>query len=152
MAVALEGIKILDMTNWYAGPFCTLLLRDLGAEIIKVERTVKDGGEGPRKNTPATKAEESGAFIQLNRGKKSVTLNTTSPQGRDIARKLAQKVDILIENFTPGVMDKLGLGSKELCKLNPGLIYASISGFGHTGGAGHGRHYERNRLRRRHAH
>jgi CoA:oxalate CoA-transferase len=133
MAGALEGVKILDFTMWYAGPFCTLLLRDLGAEIIKVERTVKDGGEGPRKNTPRTQAEESGAFIMLNRGKKSVTLNTTTPKGRDIARKLAQKVDILIENFTPGVMEKLGLGSKELCKLNPGLIYTSISGFGHNG-------------------
>jgi CoA:oxalate CoA-transferase len=133
MAGALEGIKILDLTLWYAGPFCTLLLRDLGAEIIKVERTVKDGGEGPRKNTPRTEAEESGAFIMLNRGKKSITLNTTSPEGRNIARTLAQKVDVLIENFTPGVMDKLGLGSKELCKLNPGLIYTSISGFGHTG-------------------
>ncbi|MGD0794321.1 MAG: CoA transferase [Dehalococcoidales bacterium] len=133
MAGALDGIKVLDFTMWYAGPFCTLLLRDLGAEIIKVERTVKDGGEGPRKNAPRTAAEESGAFIMLNRGKKSVTLNTTSPKGREVARSLAQKVDVLIENFTPGVMDRFGLGSKELCNLNPKLIYASISGFGHTG-------------------
>jgi CoA:oxalate CoA-transferase len=133
MAGALDGIKVLDMTLAYAGPFCTLLLRDLGAEIIKVERTVKDGGEGPRKNAPRTKAEESGAFIMLNRGKKSITLNPTTEKGRDIARALVQKVDVLIENFTPGVMDRLGLGSRELCKLNPGLIYTSISGFGHTG-------------------
>jgi CoA:oxalate CoA-transferase len=133
MAGALEGLKILDMTNWHAGPFCTLLLRDLGAEIIKVERTVKDGGEGPRKNTPRTEAEECGVFIMLNRGKKSITLNTASTKGQDIARKLAQKVDVLVENFTPGVMDKMRLGSKELCKLNPKLIYASISGFGHSG-------------------
>ncbi len=133
MAGALDGIKVLDLTLAYAGPFCTLLLRDLGAEIIKVERTVKDGGEGHRKNTPRTKAEESGGFIMLNRGKKSVTLNPTTEKGRDIARSLAQKVDVLIENFTPGVMDRLGLGSEELCKLNPGLIYTSISGFGHTG-------------------
>jgi CoA:oxalate CoA-transferase len=133
MAGALDGIKVLDFTLAYAGPFCTLLLRDLGAEIIKVERTVKDGGEGPRKNSPRTKAEESGGFIMLNRGKKSITLNPTSEKGRDIARALAQKVDVLIENFTPGVMDRLGLGSQELCRLNPGLIYTSISGFGHTG-------------------
>jgi len=133
MAGALEGIKVLDFSLAYAGPFCTLLLRDLGAEIIKVERTVKDGGEGPRKNKPRTEAEESGGFIMLNRGKKSITLNPTSEKGRDIARALAQKVDVLIENFTPGVMDKLGLGSKELSKLNPGLVYTSISGFGHTG-------------------
>ncbi len=133
MAGALEGIKVLDFSLAYAGPFCTLLLRDLGAEIIKVERTIRDGGEGPRQNTPRTEALESGGFIMLNRGKKSITLNPTSEKGRDIARSLAQKVDVLIENFTPGVMDRLGLGSQALCQLNPGLIYTSISGFGHTG-------------------
>jgi crotonobetainyl-CoA:carnitine CoA-transferase CaiB-like acyl-CoA transferase len=133
MAGALDGINVLDFTMWYAGPFCTLLLRDLGAEIIKVERTVNDGGEAPRKNKPHTAAEESGAFIQLNRGKKSITLNTTTQKGKDIVKALAQKVDVLIENFTPGVMERFGLGSKELCKLNPRLVYASISGFGHSG-------------------
>jgi CoA:oxalate CoA-transferase len=133
MAGALEGIRVLDFTQAFAGPFCTLLLRDLGAEIIKIERTAKDGGEAPRQNTPRTQAMESGTFIMLNRGKKSITLNPTLEKGRDIARKLAQKVDVVVENFTPGVMDKLGLGSQELCKLNPGLIYASISGFGHSG-------------------
>ena len=133
MAGALDGIKVLDFTMWHSGPFCTLLLRDLGSEIIKVERTVKDGGEAPRKNKPHTAAEESGHFIQLNRGKKSITLNITTQKGKDIVKALAQKVDVLIENFTPGAMDKLGLGSKDLCKLNPKLIYTSISGFGHSG-------------------
>jgi CoA:oxalate CoA-transferase len=133
MAGALDGIKVLDFSMWYAGPFCTLLLRDLGAEIIKVERTVKDGGEGPRKNAPRTQAEESGVFIMLNRGKKSITLNPNKEAGRKIAQELAQKVDVLIENFTPGVMDKFGLGGRELLELNPGLVYTSISGFGHSG-------------------
>ena len=133
MAGALEGIKVLDLTMAYAGPFCTLLLRDLGAEIIKIERTVDGGGEGPRKNLPRTEALESGAFIMLNRGKKSITLNLPTEKGRNICKALAKKVDVLIENFTPGVMDRLGLGSQEICKLNPGLIYTSISGFGHTG-------------------
>jgi CoA:oxalate CoA-transferase len=133
MAGALEGIKVLDLTIAYAGPFCTLLLRDLGAEIIKIERTIEGGGEGPRKNLPRTEALESGAFIMLNRGKKSITLNLPTEKGRDICKALAKKVDVLIENFTPGVMDRLGVGSQEICKLNPGLIYASISGFGHTG-------------------
>jgi CoA:oxalate CoA-transferase len=133
MAGALEGIKVLDFSLAYAGPFCTLLLRDLGAEIIKVERTVRDGGEVPRQRKPRTKACESGEFIMLNRGKKSVTLNLKSEKGQNMARSLAQKVDVLLENYSPGVMDKLGLGSKELCKLNPELIYTSISGFGHTG-------------------
>jgi CoA:oxalate CoA-transferase len=133
MTSALEGIKVLDFSQAFAGPFCTLLMRDLGAEIIKVERTVKDGGEAPRKNRPHTAAQESGTFIMLNRGKKSITLNPTTPKGREIARALAKQVDVVIENFTPGVMDKLGLGSQELCRLNPKLIYASISGFGHSG-------------------
>jgi CoA:oxalate CoA-transferase len=133
MAGALEGIKVLDFSQAYAGPFCTLLMRDLGAEIIKVERTAEGGGEGPRRNVPHTAAMESGAFIMLNRGKKSVTLNLKAKQAPDIARALARQVDVLIENFTPGAMDKLGLGSKELCQLNPRLVYTSISGFGHTG-------------------
>jgi CoA:oxalate CoA-transferase len=133
MAGALEGVMVLDFSQAYAGPFCTLLLRDLGAEIIKVERTARDGGEVPRQRKPRTASLESGEFIMLNRGKKSITLNVRSEKGRDIARSLAQKVDILIENFSPGVMDKLGLGSGELCKLNSRLVYASISGFGQTG-------------------
>jgi CoA:oxalate CoA-transferase len=133
MAGALDGIKILDFTMWHSGPFCTLLLRDLGAVIIKVERTVKDGGEAPRKNKPNTAAEESGHFILLNRGKKSITLSIPTQKGKEIVKALAQKVDVLIENFTPGAMDKLGLGSKELCQINPKLVYASISGFGHSG-------------------
>jgi CoA:oxalate CoA-transferase len=133
MAGTLNGIKVLDFTQAYAGPFCTLLLRDLGAEIIKVEKTTRDGGEVMRQRKPRTKDSESGEFIMLNRGKKSITLNLRSENGRNIARSLAQKADVLVENFSPGVMDKLGLGSKELCKLNSKLIYASISGFGHTG-------------------
>lgn len=133
MTGALEGIKVLDLTIAYAGPFCTLLLRDLGAEIIKVERTVDGGGEGQRRGVPRTAALESGAFIMLNRGKKSVTLNLKADKARDIVRTLVQKVDILIENFSPGAMNKLGLGSQELCALNPRLIYTSISGYGHTG-------------------
>lgn len=133
MECSLEGIRILDFTQAYAGPFCTLLLRDLGAEVIKVERTVDDGGEGPRTNIPYTWAKESGAFILLNRGKRSVTLNIKSEKSRDIIKALAQKVDVLIENLSPGTMEKLGLGSQELCRLNSRLIYTSISGFGQTG-------------------
>jgi len=131
MAGALDGIKVLDFTHVYSGPFCTLLLRDLGAGIIKVERTV--GGDPVRNDAPRTEGLEGGTFIILNRGKKSITLNLGEEKGRDICRALAKKVDVVIENFTPGTMDKLGLGSQELCKLNPKLIYASVSAFGHTG-------------------
>jgi CoA:oxalate CoA-transferase len=131
MVAALEGVKILDFTHALGGPFCTLLLRDLGAEIIKVERP--GIGDTARGRAPQTRANESGTFIMLNRGKKSITLNLKSEKGINICKKLVEMVDVVVENFSTGTMDRLGLGSQELCQLNPGLIYASLSAFGHTG-------------------
>jgi len=131
MAGALHGMKVLEFGNVYAAPFCSLLLKDLGAEVIKVERVV--GGDTVRNDAPLTEGNESGTFIILNRGKKSITLNIVSEKGRDMVKKLAEQVDVVVENFSPGTMDKLGLGYDELCKVNPKLIYASISGYGHTG-------------------
>jgi CoA:oxalate CoA-transferase len=131
MAGALQGIKVLDFTQVYSGPFCTLMLKDLGAEVIKVERT--GSGDIVRHDAPLTEGGESGTFIILNRGKKSITLDIKSERGRSICRDLAAKVDVLVENFSPGTMDKIGLGSRELCKLNPRLIYASISAYGQWG-------------------
>ena len=131
MAGILEGIKVLDFTQVYSGPFCTLLLKDLGAEIIKVERP--GSGDLTRNDIPHTQAMEGGAFIILNRGKKSITIDLKTDRGRQICRELAGKVDVLVENFSPGTMDKLGLGPKEICGLYPGLIYASISAYGQTG-------------------
>lgn len=131
MGGTLEGIKVLDFTAVYSGPFCTLLLRDLGAEIIKVERP--GSGDLIRNDIPHTQSLEGGPFIILNRGKKSITVDLKTEKGRDICRELARKVDVLVENFSPGTMDKLGLGREELCKLNPKLIYASISAYGQTG-------------------
>jgi crotonobetainyl-CoA:carnitine CoA-transferase CaiB-like acyl-CoA transferase len=131
MAKALEGVKVLDFTQYLAGPHCTMLLSELGAEIIKVEMPGK--GEPERFATPLTEQHESFQFLDRNRGKKSVTLNLKSTKGREIARMLAAKADILVENFATGGMEKLGLGYEELSTLNPRLIYASISGFGHTG-------------------
>jgi crotonobetainyl-CoA:carnitine CoA-transferase CaiB-like acyl-CoA transferase len=131
MASALDGIKVLDFTQVYSGPFCTLLLKDLGADIIKVERP--GSGDLTRNDIPHTEGMEGGPYIILNRGKKSITLDLKSDKGRNICRELAGKVDVLVENFSPGTMDKLGLGSKELCGLNPRLIYASISAYGQTG-------------------
>ena len=127
----LDGIKVLDLTQVYSGPFCTLLLRDLGAEIIKVERP--QSGDLIRHDNPHTEAMEGGPFIILNRGKKSLTLDLKTAKGREICRDLAKKVDVLVENFSPGTMEKLGLGGQELRKLNPHLIYASISAYGQTG-------------------
>jgi CoA:oxalate CoA-transferase len=131
MTGALKDIKVLDLTRAYSGPFCTLLLRDMGAEIIKVEKI--EGGDTVRKDYPVTGGGESGVFIILNRGKKSITLDVREKKGREICKELVKKVDVLVENFSPGTMEKLGLGSDVLCRINPGLIFASISGYGHTG-------------------
>jgi CoA:oxalate CoA-transferase len=131
VAGVLDGIKVLDFTQVYSGPFCTLLLRDLGAEIIKVERP--GSGDLTRNDVPHTEGNEGGPYIILNRGKKSVTLDLKSEKGCDVIRDLVKKVDVLVENFSPGTMDKLGLNSKDMCALNPSLIYASISAYGQTG-------------------
>ncbi|MDA8125248.1 MAG: CaiB/BaiF CoA-transferase family protein [Deltaproteobacteria bacterium] len=131
MAKALAGVKVLDFTQYLSGPFCTMMLSELGAEVIKVEMPGK--GEPERHASPLTPQKESFQFIDRNRGKKSVTLNLKNPKGLEIAKKLAAKADILVENFATGGMEKLGLGYDVLSKLNPGLIFASISGFGHTG-------------------
>lgn len=131
MAKALDDFKVLDFTRQFAGPFCTMLLKDLGAEVIKVE--IPEGGDACRGLPPLTRGLESALFINLNRGKKSITLNLKADRGCYIARELVRKVDVVVENYTPGVMDRLGLGYEELRKLNPGLIYAASCGFGRTG-------------------
>jgi len=130
----LEGIKVLDLTNVLSGPFATLHLALLGAEVIKVENP-KDGdlarklGIVPEynKNLMGT------SFLAQNANKKSITLNTKSAEGKAIFRQLVLDADVLVENFRPGVMDRLGLGYASLSELNPRLIYCAISGFGQTG-------------------
>jgi len=131
VAKALEGVRVLDLTRMYGGPFCTMLLAELGAEVIKVE--IPEAGDGVRNLAPQTEGQESYPFIILNRGKLGITLNLESEAGRNICKALVGKSDILIENFTPGVMEKLGLSYEQIKPLNPELIYASISGFGQTG-------------------
>ena len=129
--VGLEGVKVLDFTRYLAGPFCTVKLAQLGAEVIKVE--IPGEGDGSRTNDPKTEGGESLMFISSNRGKKSITLNLADQRGRDICMELVRKVDVVVENFSPGVMDRLGLGYEKLSEINPRLVYASLSGFGHTG-------------------
>ena len=131
MAKALEGVKVLDFTQYLSGPHCTAVLSELGAEIIKIEMPGR--GEPERVAMPMTPKQESYQFLSYNRGKKSITMNLKDPKGLELAKKLVAKVDVLVENFAPGVLDRLGLGYEEAKKINPGLIYASISGFGHTG-------------------
>jgi CoA:oxalate CoA-transferase len=129
MAGPLEKVRVLDMTWALAGPYCSMLLADLGAEVIKVENP--EGGDPSRKNFPFVK-EISSYFLSVNRGKKSVTVNLQHPRGKEIVLSLAKKSDVLVENFRPGVMDRLGLGYAAMREVNPKIIYAGCSGFGRT--------------------
>lgn len=126
----LEGVRVLDLTRVMSGPFCTSMLSDLGAEVIKIE--MPGFGEEGRFFAPHVNG-ESTYFALLNRGKESVTVNLKSPDGVALIRDLAKKADVLVENFRPGVADRLGLGHEAMLALNPMLIYASISGFGQEG-------------------
>ncbi|MCD1636467.1 CoA transferase [Martelella mediterranea] len=125
----LSGIKVLDFSRILSGPYASMVLADLGAEVIKIEPTEK-GAE--TRGFPPFKGGMSHYYIALNRSKKSVALDLKSPEGLKIARELAAKSDIVLENFRPGVMDRLGLGYNALKADNSGLIYRSISGFGAT--------------------
>jgi CoA:oxalate CoA-transferase len=126
----LEGIKVLSFGRMLSGPYATMLLGDLGAEVIKVE--VPQTGDLARHSGPFID-KISSYFLSINRGKKSITLDLKKKAAKDIVFKLSKQVDILLENFRPGVMDKLGLGYKAISEQNPGIIYASLSGFGQTG-------------------
>ena len=126
----LSGIVVLDLTRVLAGPFCTMILSDLGAEVIKVEMPHKGDDSryfGPFKNGKSL------YFLSLNREKKSISLNLKKQEGKNILKELVKKSDVLVENFRPGTMEKLGLGYEVLKEINPRLIYAASSGFGHTG-------------------
>lgn len=130
MALPLEGVKVLDLTTVMAGPYCSMVLGDMGAEIIKVENFPE--GDASRRFDPKVNG-ESYCFAVLNRNKKSVALNMKDPRGREIFLKLAAKADVITENFRPGVVTKLGIDYDTVCKINPGVVYASMSGFGQTG-------------------
>ncbi|RFU65124.1 CaiB/BaiF CoA transferase family protein [Peribacillus glennii] len=128
---ALDGIKVLDLSRTLAGPFCTMLLGDMGADIIKVERPGK--GDETRDFTPPRWNGESAYYLASNRNKRSITIDIKSDEGRKIIYKLAEESDVFIENFRTGTMEKLGLGYEQLKEINPRIIYCSISGFGRTG-------------------
>ena len=125
----LDGVRVLDLSRVLAGPFCSLILADLGAEVIKVEEI---GGGDQTRTIPPFVNGESHYFLAINRNKKSVALDARTPEGRDLLLKLAQQCDVVVENFRPGVMDRLGLSYERLKALKPGLVVCSISGFGAT--------------------
>ncbi len=131
MTLPLEGMKVLDFTQIMAGPFCTMLLADMGADVIKVEKP--DGGDDTRRMGPPFLNGESAAFLGINRNKRSVILNIKDEQGVGIAHRMAKDADVLIQNFRPGTLERIGLGYQDMQKLNPALIYCNISGFGNTG-------------------
>jgi CoA:oxalate CoA-transferase len=130
MDKVLQGVRVLDLTRVLAGPYASMILGDLGADVIKIENP--NGGDDSRGYGPFVNG-ESVYFISINRNKKSLSLNLKAPEGKEIFLSLVKRADVVLENFRPGTMEKLGLGYEELEKINPGIIYAASSGFGHSG-------------------
>ena len=130
MQHALNGIRVLDVTQVMAGPYCAMLLCDLGADVVKVE--MPPHGDASRRMAGA-RGTDSPAFNAVNRGKRGIVIDMKAEGGRDVVRRLAGAADVFVENARPGVMDRMGLGYSDLRSVNPGLVYASISGYGQTG-------------------
>jgi crotonobetainyl-CoA:carnitine CoA-transferase CaiB-like acyl-CoA transferase len=132
----LDGVKVLSFELQVAGPYCTMMLADQGAEVVKVERP--NEGDSARGGAPMVTNDagekQSGYFLRFNRNKRSIALDLKSEDGIEAFRRLAAASDVVVENFRPGLLDQMGLGYDELSKANPGLIYASISGFGSVNG------------------
>lgn len=131
MDLPLKGVKVLDISRVLTGPFCTMILGDLGAEVIKVE--IPGKGDETRAWGPPFAEGESAYYLSINRNKKSLTLNLKSDEGRKILLELAKECDVIIENFLPGTVERLGVDYETIKKVNPEIIYCSISGFGQDG-------------------
>ena len=128
---ALDGVTVLDLTRVLSGPYCTMMLADMGARVVKVEQPGK--GDDTRAWGPPFQAGESAYFLSVNRNKESITLNLKHPDGRRVLDALLERADVLVENFRPGTLERMGLGYAEVARRRPGLVYCSISGFGQTG-------------------
>jgi crotonobetainyl-CoA:carnitine CoA-transferase CaiB-like acyl-CoA transferase len=127
----LTGLKVIDLTHVMAGPTCTLMLADMGADVIKVEKAPQ--GDDTRRMIPPKIGEEAASFLMMNRNKRGIVLDLKTPGGASILRRLLETADVLVENFAPGVLERLGFGYDDLKKDYPSLIYCSLSGFGRTG-------------------
>src|SRR5256884_8016092 len=137
--LALDGVRVVDLSRVLAGPYCGALLGDLGADVIKVE----DPGVGDESRTwPPHKDGESAGYLVNNRNKRGIAVNLKEPDGVALVRRLAAKADVLIENFRTGTMEEFGLGYETLVRENPRLIYCSVSAFGRTGPRAEGAGYE----------
>ncbi len=130
MNLSLNGLKILDLTRVLAGPYCTMVLADLGADVIKIEAPVK--GDDSRQFGPYIEG-ESAYFMSINRNKRSMTLNLKKESAKKLFLDMVKEADVVVENYRPGTMEKLGIGYDVLSEINPKLIYAASSGFGHSG-------------------
>jgi crotonobetainyl-CoA:carnitine CoA-transferase CaiB-like acyl-CoA transferase len=138
-ALSLEGIRVLDLSRVLAGPYCAMLLADMGADVIKVE----DTGQGDESRTwPPHKDGESAAYLVINRNKRDITLDLKAPEGVEVLKRLVRRADVLVENFRTGTMESFGLGYDTLAALNPRLVYCSVSAFGRTGPRKDGAGYE----------
>jgi crotonobetainyl-CoA:carnitine CoA-transferase CaiB-like acyl-CoA transferase len=131
MTLPLDGLRVLDLSRALAGPFCSQMLGDMGADIIKVEQP--GVGDNARGWGPPFQGGESSYFLSVNRNKRSIALNLRDARGAEVLAKLVAQSDVLLENFVPGTLDRLGFGYERCRELRPDLIYCSISGFGNTG-------------------
>ena len=127
----LQDIKVIDFSQILAGPFCTMLLADMGADVVKIEKP--NGGDDTRRYGPPFIEGESAAFLTLNRNKRSIVLDLKSEQGIAIVRRMLEDADVMIHNFRPGVVDRMGLAYEDVSALNPAIVYCTVSGFGTTG-------------------
>ncbi|MYE54573.1 MAG: CoA transferase [Chloroflexi bacterium] len=127
----LQDIKVIDFSQILAGPFCTMLLADMGADVVKVEKP--NGGDDTRRYGPPFIEGESAAFLTLNRNKRSIILDLKSEQGIAIVRRMLKDADVMIHNFRPGVVDRMGLAYDDVNAINPAIVYCTVSGFGTTG-------------------
>ena len=127
----LQDIKVIDFSQILAGPFCTMLLADMGADVVKIEKP--NGGDDTRRYGPPFIEGESAAFLTLNRNKRSIILDLKSEQGIAIVRRMLEDADVMIHNFRPGVVDRMGLSYDDVSAINPAIVYCTVSGFGTTG-------------------
>ena len=127
----LQGIRVIDFSQILAGPFCTMLLADMGADVVKVEKP--NGGDDTRRYGPPFIEGESAAFLTLNRNKRSIVLDLKSEQGLGVVRQMLADADMMLHNFRPGVVERMGLGYADVSALNPAIVYCAVSGFGATG-------------------
>ncbi|MFZ9487661.1 MAG: CaiB/BaiF CoA transferase family protein [Alphaproteobacteria bacterium] len=127
----LEGMRVLDLSHVMAGPTCALMLADMGADVVKVEKL--PGGDDVRRQVPPRVGDEAASFLMMNRNKRGIALDLKKEGGRRVLERLVAGADVLVENFSPGTMERLGLGYERLAAINPALVYCSVTGFGRTG-------------------